>query len=117
MTQNGRSRILVVDDVPESALITKSLLAKGNFHDIDIARGGHEALRKCGVPEAGESDLQVAAGEVDYSLVILDIMMPDIDGLEVCPIMSPHPVETSSFFFRTFRKGKHLTYANLKDSF
>ena len=26
----------------------------------------------------------------------------DIDGLEVRPIMSPHPVETSSFFFRTF---------------
>ena len=41
----------------------------------------------------------------------------DIDGLEVRPIMSPHPVETSSFFFRTFREGKHLTYANLKDSF
>ena len=41
----------------------------------------------------------------------------DIDGLEARPIMSPHPVETSSFFFRTFRKGKHLTYANLKDSF
>lgn len=91
MTQNGRSRILVVDDVPESALITKSLLAKGNFHDIDIARGGHEALRKCGIPEAGESDLQVAGGEVDYSLVILDIMMPDIDGLEVCARMRLSP--------------------------
>ena len=39
----------------------------------------------------------------------------DIDGLEARPIMSPHPVETSSFFFRTFKKGKHLTYANLKD--
>jgi len=39
----------------------------------------------------------------------------DIDGLEVRPIMSPHPVETSSFFFRTFWEGKHLTYAHLAD--
>ena len=49
MSDNRRSKILIVDDVPESALITKSLLAKGNFVDVEIASGGYEALEKCGV--------------------------------------------------------------------
>jgi hemerythrin len=39
----------------------------------------------------------------------------DIDGLEVRPIMSPHPVETSSFYFRTFWEGRYLTYSHLAD--
>ena len=47
MTEGSQSRILVVDDVRESALITRALLARGNFDRIDIASGGLEAL---GVP-------------------------------------------------------------------
>ena len=39
----------------------------------------------------------------------------DIDGLEVRPILSPHPVETSAFYFRTFWEGQYLTYAHLAD--
>jgi len=39
----------------------------------------------------------------------------DIEGLEVRPIMSPHPVETSVYVFRTFWEGKYLSYAHLAD--
>lgn len=39
----------------------------------------------------------------------------DLGGLEVRPILSPHPVETSAFFFRTFWESKHITYAHLAD--
>ena len=39
----------------------------------------------------------------------------DIDGLEVRPILSPHPVETSVLFFRTFWESRYLTYAHLAD--
>ena len=39
----------------------------------------------------------------------------DIESLEVRPIMSPHPVETTAFFFRTFWEGKYLTYSHLAD--
>ena len=84
MSQNRRSKILIVDDVPESALITKSLLAKGNFTDVEIAWGGYEALEKCGVTVDGQGE---AEGETEFQMVILDIMMPDIDGLEVCAHM------------------------------
>ncbi|MDM8518342.1 cyclic nucleotide-binding domain-containing protein, partial [Desulfobacterales bacterium HSG16] len=39
----------------------------------------------------------------------------DIEGLKVKPIFSPHPVETSIFFFRTLWKDGHCTYAHLAD--
>lgn len=39
----------------------------------------------------------------------------DIDGLEVKPFLSPHPVETSIFSFRTFWEGRYLTYSHLAD--
>lgn len=84
MSDNRRSKILIVDDVPESALITKSLLAKGNFVDVEIASGGYEALEKCGVSVDSDGKDE---GETDFQLVILDIVMPDIDGLEVCAHM------------------------------
>lgn len=39
----------------------------------------------------------------------------DIEGLEVRPVLSPHPVETTVMFFRTFWDGSYLTYAHLAD--
>ena len=39
----------------------------------------------------------------------------DIGGLEVMPFLSPHPVETSAFFFRAFWESRYLTYAHLAD--
>lgn len=39
----------------------------------------------------------------------------DIDGLEVRPVFSPHPVETGILFFRTLWKGGYKTYAHFAD--
>ena len=39
----------------------------------------------------------------------------NIDGLEVLPILSPHPVETAIYFFRTFWEGGYKTYAHFAD--
>ncbi len=39
----------------------------------------------------------------------------DLGGLEVRPFLSPHPVETSAFFFRAFWESRYLTYAHLAD--
>lgn len=39
----------------------------------------------------------------------------NIDGLEVKPSLSPHPVETSIFTFRTFWGGGYLTYGHYAD--
>jgi len=39
----------------------------------------------------------------------------DIDGLEVRPAMSPHPLETTIMFFRALWEGGYKSYAHLAD--
>lgn len=39
----------------------------------------------------------------------------DIEGLEVRPVISPHPVETTILFFRTLWEDSYKTYAHLAD--
>lgn len=39
----------------------------------------------------------------------------DIDGLEVLPTYSPHPVETNNFIFRTLWKGGYRSYGHYAD--
>jgi len=38
-----------------------------------------------------------------------------IGGLDVKPVFSPHPIETTIMFFRTFWEGGYKTYAHLAD--
>ncbi|MGQ9616006.1 MAG: bacteriohemerythrin [Spirochaetota bacterium] len=38
-----------------------------------------------------------------------------LGGLEVKPVFSPHPIETTIMFFRTFWEGGYRTYAHLAD--
>src|SRR2546421_774695 len=65
----GARRILVVDDDPMVATTVQRVLRPEGY-DVDIALGGAQALE------------QVRALRPD--LVILDLMMPRVDGLEVC---------------------------------
>jgi two-component system response regulator MprA len=65
-------KILVVDDeraVRES--LRRALELEG--YDVDLAEDGEEALERLGGSAEGEADA-----------VILDVLMPGIDGLEVC---------------------------------
>jgi len=63
------SRILVVEDDPRlAATLERVLSAEG--HDIEVAPDGNEALRR--------------AREHPFELVVLDIMLPGLDGISVC---------------------------------
>lgn len=61
-------RILVVDDNPVNCEILREILE--NEYDIQIVESGEAALE--------------AVPEFEPDLVLLDVMMPGIDGLEVC---------------------------------
>ena len=63
------STLLVVDDLTENLSLLKSML-EGQGYEVLTASDGEEALQK------------VAEGGVD--LMLLDIMMPGMDGFEVC---------------------------------
>lgn len=63
------ARILVVDDIEANRNLLETRLTKEYF-DVITAKDGEEALAIC--------------SEAPVDLVLLDIMMPGIDGFEVC---------------------------------
>ncbi len=62
-------KILIAED--ESNIVTSlEFLLRGAGHDVTVARNGSEALE--------------LAGELRPDLVVLDVMLPLVDGFEVC---------------------------------
>lgn len=68
-TENKAPRVLIVDDNPEIREIIHILLG-GEGYELEEAKNGDEALRK--------------AEENAFDLIILDIMMPGMDGYHTC---------------------------------
>ena len=74
-------KILVVDDVQSNVLLLKALLGREGF-GIVIAMNGTEALQK------------VKSEHPD--LILLDVMMPDMDGFEVAGHLKLEPEQAES---------------------
>ena len=71
------ARVLVVDDVPANVKLLEARLS-AEYFDVSTAYSGAEALALC---ERAECDI-----------VLLDVMMPDMDGFEVCRKLKSNPV-------------------------
>src|SRR5215468_5235459 len=71
------ARILVVDDVPANVKLLEARLS-AEYFDVLTASNGAEALK---IAERAECDI-----------ILLDIMMPDMDGFEVCRRLKASPV-------------------------
>ena len=69
MISSSGPLVLIVDDSEQNIKVLKSILEKSNYR-VAVARSGHEALES------------VAAEAPD--LVLLDIVMPNMDGVETC---------------------------------
>jgi two-component system, cell cycle response regulator len=70
------ARVLVVDDIPANVKLLEARLS-AEYFDVITAMSGKEALAIC---ERAECDL-----------VLLDVMMPDMDGFEVCRRLKSNP--------------------------
>ena len=68
--------ILIVDDEPNIVMSLEFLMRK-NGYQVGIARNGTEAL--------------AAIAATPYDFVLLDVMMPDVDGYQVCRQLRQHP--------------------------
>jgi putative two-component system response regulator len=69
-------RILIVDDIPQNVDLVRSLM-RSEGYEVASAANGLEALA------------QVASAPPD--LILLDIMMPTLDGYAVCRQLKAHP--------------------------
>jgi DNA-binding response OmpR family regulator len=71
-TQASKKKILIVDDVPKNIELAANILQTKNYN-ITFAKSGPIALEK--------------VKSIDFDLILLDVMMPEMDGFEVCKIL------------------------------
>jgi excisionase family DNA binding protein len=67
---DGKFGILIVDDDPEIVALVKAFLERQGGYEISTASDGITAM--------------IEVGRVKPDLLILDIMIPGVDGVEVC---------------------------------
>ncbi len=65
----ARGKILVVDDEPKIVRLVRAYLERDGFEVIEAADGRHAVA---------------AARRQSLDLIVLDVMLPELDGLEVC---------------------------------
>lgn len=70
------ARVLVVDDTPANLRLMEARLS-AEYYEVLTASCGSEALAIC--------------ERVDCDLILLDVMMPDLDGFEVCRRLKANP--------------------------
>ncbi len=74
-------KILVVDDDPEIVQLLSFNLKQAGFA-VGSAADGFDALRK--------------ANSMSPDLIVLDLMLPELDGFAVCEILRHHPATAST---------------------
>lgn len=75
-----KSTVLVVDDVPDNLALVGGLLE--DFYAVRYATSGEKALR-------------IATSDNPPDIILLDIVMPEMDGLEVCRRLKADPATAS----------------------
>ncbi len=85
--------VLVVDDEPNIVLSLEFIMKQAGF-EVRVARDGDEAL---GAIEASPPDL-----------VLLDVMMPNRDGYDVCQTIRANPAWTDIHIIMLTAKGRDI---------
>lgn len=80
MDRNRKPVILVVDDTPDNLSLMSGLLS--DKYTVKVAPNGEKALK-------------IAHGDNRPDLVLLDIMMPVMDGYEVCRQLKADPATSA----------------------
>ncbi|MBK7953934.1 MAG: two-component system response regulator [Candidatus Accumulibacter sp.] len=73
---NARATLLVVDDTPDNLALMSALLR--DSYQVKVATQGEKGLR-------------IAESTSPPDLILLDVMMPDMDGYEVCRRLKANP--------------------------
>jgi DNA-binding response OmpR family regulator len=92
-------KVLIVDDEPHIRLLLEQTLDALEEHDVEIdtAKDGGEALR--------------AIREDRPDVVLLDVMMPVVNGFDVCKAVKADEALRSTFVVMLTAKGQELDRA------
>lgn len=81
--------ILIVDDSRFNLLLLKSILQDAGFTHIQTAGSAAEAFQLLGMDDDASEGQETAAPEIE--LVLMDVVMPEMDGIEACRRIKAHP--------------------------
>jgi len=70
------ARVLIVDDIPTNVRLLEARLT-AEYYEVVTASSGREALAIC--------------ASTDVDIVLLDVMMPEMNGFEVCAALKSDP--------------------------
>lgn len=77
MPSNGKTRILIVEDEPDIAGLMRHALQRSGDVEVEVVATGAAALK--------------SVTEEPPALILLDLNLPFIDGLEVCRLLRGRP--------------------------
>lgn len=76
--------ILVIDDDKDFARLLKIRLKAANGYEVCLAHSVQAAFERLGIPAAATS--------TDIELILMDVNLPDLGGIEACRQIKNHPV-------------------------
>lgn len=80
-------KILIVDDNPTNVIIIREILKKEGFRDTVAASSALDMLEHLGIGDHSDRFGPVSVG---IDLILLDMMMPEMDGIEACRIVQQY---------------------------
>lgn len=86
-------RVLVVDDEPNIVMSLRFLMERAGF-EVEVASTGQAAV--------------AALARQPADLVLLDVMMPGLDGFEVCQRIRDHPAWRATKIVMLTAKGRDV---------
>jgi len=76
-------RIIIVDDNAMNVTVVQEMLKRAGYHNIRTCSSALELYERLGLAEDG-TDERPAAEEPSADLILLDMMMPRVDGITAC---------------------------------
>jgi sigma-B regulation protein RsbU (phosphoserine phosphatase) len=78
-------RTLIVDGSPKARLLIESMLRARGYNDLTSVEAAGKAFVVLGLEPDG------LPGALDVGLILMDLLMPEIDGLEACRLIHSAP--------------------------
>lgn len=80
-------KILIVDDNPTNVIIIREILKKEDYKNFITASSAKEMLKILGIASGNDT---ARPRHSDVDLILLDMMMPEMDGIEACRVVQQY---------------------------